>query len=198
MHRFAASHPKLRVFVDESFIDFSGERPLIERLESDPLQNLVVLTSLSKTLGVPGLRLGYVYSSNRAWLDAVGRHVPVWNLSAPAEFMIELLLKFRTELAASVTQTVADRTHLAAALTTLPLVDQVFPSGGNFLLARLIGGDGSLAGRVRRQLLAHASIDVKDVTAKCADGRAYLRVAVRLPHENARLIDSLNEISALV
>ena len=197
MHRFAASHPRLRIFVDESFIDFSGERPLIERLESDPLQNVVVLTSLSKTLGVPGLRLGYVYSADRAWLDAVGRRMPVWNLSAPAEFLIELLLKFRTELAASVTQTVADRTRLAEALAGLPLVDRVFPSGGNFLLARLNGSDASLAGLVRRELLARASIDVKDVAAKFADGRSYLRVAIRLPHENARLVDSLAEIGRL-
>jgi histidinol-phosphate/aromatic aminotransferase/cobyric acid decarboxylase-like protein/choline kinase len=193
LHRYAASHPGLRVFIDESFIDFSGERSIVELLEREPLANVVVLTSLSKTLGVPGLRLGYVYSSDRAFLDAVGQRMPVWNLGAPAEFLIELLLKFRTELASSVTQTIADRTWLSDAVAAIPLVEKVFPSGGNFLLARLAGGDAALAGRVRRNLLAKASIDLKDVSAKFGDGRPYLRFAVRLPHENARFVDALGE-----
>ncbi len=109
IHGFAASHPGTRVLVDESFIDFSGEASIVTWLEREPLPNLVVLASLSKSLGVPGLRLGYLYSPNPAIVADVGRRLPVWNLNAPAEFLLELLLKFRAELAASIEQTVTDR-----------------------------------------------------------------------------------------
>ncbi|HVC21120.1 MAG TPA: aminotransferase class I/II-fold pyridoxal phosphate-dependent enzyme, partial [Vicinamibacterales bacterium] len=139
LHAFAARHPDRRVLVDESFVDFSGEEPLLRRLEREPLPNVVVLTSLSKSLGVPGLRLGCVYSSDTALIGTIGARLPVWNLSAPAEFFLELLLKYRTDLEASIAQTIADRERFAAELAELPIVRAVLPSGGNFLLVRLAG-----------------------------------------------------------
>ena len=82
----------LLVIVDESFSDFAGGPPMIDMLEADPLDNVVVLKSLSKSLGVPGLRLGYVYTCNRTIVRQLARRVPVWNLNSPAEFFLETLL----------------------------------------------------------------------------------------------------------
>jgi histidinol-phosphate/aromatic aminotransferase/cobyric acid decarboxylase-like protein len=105
-----------------------------------------------------------------------------------------LLLKFRTDLTASVAQTIADRGRFAEALAEVPLIDAVFPSGGNFLLVRLAPKDPSLGREIRRQLLVSSSIELKDVSAKFADGRSYLRLAVKLPHENARLVEALSHL----
>lgn len=196
LHAFAARHPHTRVLVDESFIDFSEEEPLLRRLEREPLENVIVLTSLSKTLGVPGLRLGYVYSSNEAWIAGLGRRIPIWNLGSPAEHMLELLLKFRPELEHSLQRTGQDRDGLAASLRELPFIAQVYPSGGNFLLARLAGDDSGLAARLRRHLLEHFRIDVKDVSGRFPDGRSCLRIAVRLPEENRRFLNALEQAAA--
>jgi len=195
LHAFAARHLDRRVLVDESFVDFSGEEPLLRRLEREPLPNVVVLTSLSKSLGVPGLRLGCVYSSDTALIGTIGARLPVWNLSAPAEFFLELLLKYRTDLEASIAQTIADRERFAAELAELPIVRAVLPSGGNFLLVRLAGTDAALAGRVRRDLLARFAIDVKDVSTRLPGLGPCLRVAVRLPDENAQLATALAEFA---
>ena len=137
---------------------------MVERLERAPLTNVIVLTSLSKLLGVPGLRLGYIYSADSGIVAAVGDEIPALNLGAPAEFMLELVLNHRAELSASIQQTIADRAELERGLAASPLVARVYPSGGNFLLVDLAAEEGLAAARLRRALIAEHRIDVRDVT----------------------------------
>jgi len=191
LHALAARHPATMFVVDESFVEFSGEIPLRRRLDEAPLPNVLVLASLSKSLGVPGLRLGYAYTGNPALCAAVGARIPIWNLGAPAEFFLELLLKFQRELDESLAQTTADRAELTERLAALPGIAAVHPSGGNFVLAALGGGEPGRARRLVERLLVHDGIYVKDVSAKLPDGGAFLRIAVRRPAENARLVSAL-------
>ena len=197
IHGLASRHRNVRVIVDESFIDFSDQPSMVTRLEEHPLDNVLVVKSLSKTLGVPGLRLGYAYSRDRALIDAIGRHIPIWNLSAPAEYFLELLLKHRADLEASIEQTRADRSAFAAALLANPLVESIVAGGGNFLLLRLRGTDPTLASSVRAALLAGHHIEVKDVSGKFTPRAPYFRVAVRLPTENVRFEAALADVAAL-
>ena len=196
LYSLAAQRPDALLLVDESFLEFSDERSIIERLEREPLPNVIVLTSLSKTLGVPGLRLGFVYACDEALVQRIGAALPIWNLSAPAEYFLELVLKFRNELAESVRRTRDDRASFADALGALPFVTRVFPSGGNFLLVQLAGADESFGATVRQRLLADARIEVKDVSARMALGTPCLRLAVKRPEENARLIKALSTVVA--
>ena len=191
IYSLAAERPDALVVVDESFIDFSGERSIVERLERDPLTNVLVITSLSKTLGVPGLRLGFIYSANAAIVSRVGAALPIWNLSAPAEYFLELLLKYRTDLDMSIQRTIDDRTAFAADLATLPQVARVFPSGGNFLLVQLTSTDTGAGARLRQALLSAHRIEVKDVSGRLARPEPFLRIAVRAPAENAQLIAAM-------
>lgn len=191
LHDFAARHPGQRVVVDESFVDFSGEEPLRARLERAPLDNVLVLQSLSKTLGIPGLRLGYAYTTDAGLAARIRARVPIWNLGAPAEFLLEQLLKFRPELESSLARTAADREDLAARLRALPQVEQVVVGGGDWVLARLRGGDPGLGARLVEELLARDAIYLKDVSARFSPPATWLRLAVRLPHEHARLAAAL-------
>ncbi|MBK8070738.1 MAG: aminotransferase class I/II-fold pyridoxal phosphate-dependent enzyme [Ramlibacter sp.] len=180
--------------VDESFIDFSGERPLEEAAETG-LDNFMVIKSLSKVLGVPGVRLGYVFSHNRKLLDTVSAAIPIWNSNSVAEFLLEVLLKQRRAFAESVRQTVQDRESFAQALRANPTVQQVFDSGANFLLVRLAMPATQL-GPVVAQLLAGHAIYVKDISPKFGDGRAWLRLAVRTSAENERFVRALAAVCA--
>jgi histidinol-phosphate/aromatic aminotransferase/cobyric acid decarboxylase-like protein len=193
---FAARHPAQRLLVDESFIDFSGEVSMMDRLRERPLDNVVVLKSLSKCFGVPGLRLGFMYTTDRDLLARCAAEVPIWNMNSMAEFFLEVLLKHRRALAQSFRQTMADRDELASALSALPAVERVFPSGANFLLARITGGRRAAAA-LAEALLADHAIYVKDVSSRFPDNHGYWRVAVRLPEENRRLVTLLESISAI-
>ena len=195
VHALAARHPSTRFLVDESFIEFSDYRSIRCELEAAPLPNVTVLCSLSKTLGVPGLRIGYLYSSDHALLGAVDAEIPIWNMGAAAEYFIELLLKFRPQLEASLRQTRVDREYFRAALLSAPVVADVTPSGGNFLLVTL-HGDAEAAAGLREALLVSEAIDVKDVTGKFTDLKPRLRLAVRRPEENERLCASLHRLGS--
>lgn len=192
----AARRPDALVFVDESFIEFSDQPSLVDRLEREPLPNVVVLVSMSKSLGVPGLRLGFVYSADHAVIAGVGERLPIWNLSAPAEWFLEVMLKFRNEWEASLRRSIDDREAFAVDLARSPAVDRVYPSGGNFLLVRLVGSDPGLGARIRKRLLAEHRIEVKDVSSRMGTGHPYLRLAVRQADDNARLLSALESIGA--
>jgi histidinol-phosphate/aromatic aminotransferase/cobyric acid decarboxylase-like protein/choline kinase len=190
IHDLARRRPLTQFLVDESFYGFGLPGSVREELEQRPLDNVLVLSSLSKMLGVPGLRIGYAYCTDRALLDRLEQDIPIWNMGSLAELFLELLLKFRPELEASLAQTSRDRELFAAELTALAGVERVWQSGGNFLLIELDPAAGDAAW-VRRELLARASLEVKDVTEKFPDRSPRLRLAVRLPQDNARLVAAL-------
>jgi histidinol-phosphate/aromatic aminotransferase/cobyric acid decarboxylase-like protein len=150
-----------------------------------------VLKSLSKTLGVPGIRLGYTYSHHAGFNAAMARGVPIWQLNSVAEFLLEISLKRRREYADSIARTCRDREEFREALTRVALVDYVAPSGANFLFLRL-RCTAAQAEALCADLLATDRIYVKNVSDKIADGSGHLRAAVRLPRENERFCTALN------
>jgi histidinol-phosphate/aromatic aminotransferase/cobyric acid decarboxylase-like protein/choline kinase len=190
IYALAADHPEKTFLVDESFIRFSGQPSIESALEHEPLSNVHVLVSLSKALGVPGLRIGYLYSHDQGFIDDVGQRLPIWNMNSVAEYFLELLLKFRPELEASFEQTARDREGLRQALGALTGVAEVYPSGGDFLLVRL-DAPVAAAPTLRSVLLAEAAIEIKDVSSRMRGESAHLRIAVRKPDENELLLGAL-------
>jgi histidinol-phosphate/aromatic aminotransferase/cobyric acid decarboxylase-like protein/choline kinase len=190
LHCLATRHPTTIVLVDESFIAFSAEVSIRKALEVEPLPNVVVLTSLDAELGVPGLGLGYVYSCDRDLLSEIANALPTRNLGSVAEYLLELTLKFRSDLERSIRCTVDDREALRRDLLEIPGIAFVHPSGGNFLLLELVG-HADVAAAMRMRLLAEQAIEVQDVTRWFGDGVPRLCIAVHRRLENARLLRPL-------
>jgi histidinol-phosphate/aromatic aminotransferase/cobyric acid decarboxylase-like protein len=194
IHDFAARSPDKTVIVDESFIEFAEMPSVLSILEEKPLDNILIIKSLSKSLGVPGIRLGYAYSSSVELMSFLRGMVPIWNMNSFAENYLEVILKHRTALKASFVQTGKDRAAFFLRLGESSQVEKVFASSGDFLLLRLAPG-APPADTLTRELLSGFSIYVKDVTDKFQDGNQYLRLAVRLPEENERLLAALAQIA---
>jgi histidinol-phosphate/aromatic aminotransferase/cobyric acid decarboxylase-like protein len=191
-------HPHTLFVVDESFIDFCDETPLVERLKADPVSTVILIKSLGNSFGVPGLPLGYVYCANPEVIRVLDDELPIWNLSGPAEFYLELMLKHQSDFERSLAETKSDRAAFAAMLAEVPVVAQVHQSGGNFLLATLRGNDPTMAGLIRAELLAQHRIDVRDVSGRLRPHTPRLRVAVRLPGENAWFCRALDSVTIAV
>lgn len=182
------------VLVDESFIDFSDQPSLIPWLEQEDQANVIVLKSLSKVLGVPGLRIGFVHTTDPIWAERVESEIPVWNVNSVAEHFIELLLKYPAQLPSSFKQTRLDREALSQELSRLDVVEEVIPSGGNFLLTRLRLSEQE-AGRVADALLIDHGIYVRSISSKFADGGTYWRVAVRTRSDNSQFCNALSRVA---
>jgi len=191
--RTAEEHPAKIFIIDESFIEFSGEQSMLHLLEKKPLPNVIVIKSLSKSLGFPGIRLGYMYSCDEEFIKYVLARIPIWNMNSLAEFAMEIILKHRITLAKSIAMTVRDRDSFARDLSEVSIVAEVFPSAANFVLFRLKDRVESHA--VVETMLSEHSIYLKDVSDKFSGGGSYLRLAVRLPHENKMVTDLLHEFS---
>jgi histidinol-phosphate/aromatic aminotransferase/cobyric acid decarboxylase-like protein/CTP:molybdopterin cytidylyltransferase MocA len=190
---FARRHHRKTILLDESFIEFAPMPSLIPYLNQNPLNNVVVIKSLSKVLGIPGLRLGFVYSTDVSFNDFIRQNLPIWNTNSVAECFLEIVLKYRQELKWSFAQTIHDREVFAEGLRALPNVERVFKSAGNFLLIKF-KGNTSVWEDLPNRIIAASNIYVKDVSSKIADGHFYLRLAVRLPEENIKLITNLQKL----
>jgi histidinol-phosphate/aromatic aminotransferase/cobyric acid decarboxylase-like protein/choline kinase len=190
IYDLAACHRKKTFIVDESFIDFSSETSILRQLEQSDLPNVIVLKSLSKALGVPGLRLGWAYSSNEEFLERLRGVLPVWNLNSIAENFLEIILKHRLEIVASFERTRSERHALAGQLDQLPFVECVYNSHANFLLVRFRSTPERLEEKIEELVRGHG-IYVKSCQAKFEGDRALARIAVNLPEENEQLIKGL-------
>ena len=187
VYAYAKVHPEQTVIVDESFIDFTDETSIMEHLERSPLQNVIVIKSLSKLLGVPGVRLGFVFSQNEDFISKVMAELPIWNMNSIAEFIYEILLKHRRALEESFALTKRDRAEFTKQLEALPLAE-VREGGGNFVSIRL-----HQAVDLNASMLSKG-IFVKEISAKYdAEPNTMYRLAVRFPEEHARFLSALRE-----
>ncbi|MEH2068030.1 MAG: aminotransferase class I/II-fold pyridoxal phosphate-dependent enzyme [Nostoc sp.] len=195
IYNFAATHPDKIVILDESFIYFSDQESILPLLENAPLSNVILLVSLSKILGVPGIRLGYVYTDNQAFNGYLHNHIPIWNINSLAEYFLEIILKHQEAIKASFQKTKEDREQFAKELKSLPGVKQVYSSGGNFLLLCL-DYDLSLKDNLTQKLLSTHGIYIKDVSSRFNSKKLYLRLAVRNIADNEIFLKAFREVTA--
>jgi histidinol-phosphate/aromatic aminotransferase/cobyric acid decarboxylase-like protein len=161
---------------------------MLETLEHTPLDNIFVIKSLSKSLGVPGIRLGYSYTSNPIWIAAQSDAMPIWNANSLAEFFLEIILKHRNSLEQSIHKTIDDRHTFATDLEKIPGVT-VVPSGANFILAQF-PLTAAQTTALCEALIQKENHYVKHIGHRFgAATQGCFRLAVRLPEENLHLVN---------
>lgn len=179
------------LIVDESFLDFADEENvslLSERILSEN-PNLYVVKSISKSYGVPGLRLGILANGNADMIRCMKKSVSIWNINSMAEFFMQILDKYKTDYENSLREIKTERKRLFEALRQIKSL-KVYPSQANYFMCELLDGHTSeeLAGRLLKR-----NILIKDLTGKIKNGRQYIRIAIRTGTENQRLVELLKE-----
>ena len=179
------------IVVDESFIDFAGD-PIPSLLPAaDRFRNLLIVRSMSKNYGVPGLRLGFCYSRNRAILERLRRLVPTWHLNILAEYFLTLLPASDAAYRASLRQVTSDVGRLGDELSTIPGLF-VYPTGSNFVLIRI--DSGLKAAELQARLLDDHLMYVRDCSNKVGLDDRHVRVASQGRKLDARLVQALREL----
>lgn len=178
---------------DESFADFAEEQEnsLIQESFFAEYPNLIVVKSISKSYGIPGLRLGVLACGDTELIAWLKQDVAIWNINSLAEYYMQIEEKYRKDYAAGLKSFREERESFVAELAKLPGL-RVLPTQANYVMVELT--DGRTATGVMKELLIQHQILVKDLTRKVANGRQYLRVAVRNHEDNDRLVRTLCEI----
>jgi threonine-phosphate decarboxylase len=180
------------VIVDESFIDFAGD-PVPSLLPmADRFSNLLIVRSMSKHCGVPGLRLGYCYSANLYVLNRLRRFVPTWNLNTLAQYFLSLLPRTDAEYHEGRKRLIGDVRWLHGALQAIPRIG-VYPTGANFLLFKI--QNGMTATELQARLLTDHQMYVRDCSNKLGMDTFHIRVASQGREKDERLVDALRELT---
>lgn len=172
--------------VDESFVDFAEEEDssLLEQNLIKENPHLVVVKSISKSYGVPGLRLGILASGNRELIMDLKQDVAIWNINSFAEFYMQIAEKYKGDYEAALSLLWEERSRLQQELGKIQGL-RVIPSQANYIMLEIT--NGMTATELTKQMFAKYSLLVKDLTGKMAKGQ-FLRVAVRTEEDNNKLI----------
>ena len=185
----------MRFIVDESFVDFSEDYEHNSLLCDSFLEkypHVAVMKSISKSFGVPGLRLGILASAHPD-LQRVKRDVAIWNLNSFAEFFMQIFNKYTAEYTVACRKFQEERNRFHAALTEVAYL-KVLPSQANYFLCEVLPPFTSHGLAV--ELLQTHDILIKDCsTKKGFAGRNFVRLAIRNRTDNERLVEALKKIN---
>ncbi|MDY2943380.1 MAG: aminotransferase class I/II-fold pyridoxal phosphate-dependent enzyme [Paludibacteraceae bacterium] len=180
----------IMLILDESFIDFSTEHPtFLNNLILEKYDHLVVIKSISKSFGVPGLRLGILATSNAPLMTNLRRAVSIWNINSFAEFFLQILGKYEKSYQEAMNTFRAERNRFVSALADISYL-RIIPSEANYVLCEVLAPHTPRELAIR--LLKDHNILIKDCSVKCH--APYIRLAIRDTKDNNQLIHALKTV----
>ncbi|MHC1730040.1 MAG: threonine-phosphate decarboxylase CobD [Syntrophobacteraceae bacterium] len=183
-----SSAGKTYYLMDEVFIDFCEESSFKRFL--DRAHNLVLIRSLTKFYGLPGLRIGYLIASPEV-IRKVRRHIPPWSVNTLAQAAGAYCLDQEEYRLKTLEVVGRERQRLADTLSAMPGLS-VYPGKANYLLIRL-GQKLPAAPVLKRDLFERGRMLVRDCSSFEGLDDRHFRIAVRLAEQNNRLISALRD-----
>ena len=175
------------VVIDEAYINFSRQKSFLQELNEYP--NLVVMQTLSKAWGLAALRIGMSFASTDI-IHVMNKIKPPYNINQASQELALQALDEVGQVNDMIREIVKEREELAKRLSSIPLVQKIFPSDANFLLVKMINA------REIYDALLQQEIVVRDRSRVelCND---CLRITVGTPEEDSILIKALNDLSTI-
>ena len=188
-----------KIFIlDESFVDFStkGEaESMITQEIIDKYPNLVIIKSISKSYGVPGVRLGVMITSNQGIMRAIEKEISIWNINSFGEFFLQIIGKYKNDYREGCEKIREERDRFYAQLKHILYLDPVY-SQANYFLVHV--SKPYTAKMLTEQLLYNDNIYIKDLTGKIGfENKECVRIAVRNIEDNEFLIHKLKGLISL-
>ncbi len=188
----------VRVIVDESFVDFTDndndtDNSLLHNALLEQHPHLMVMKSISKSYGVPGLRLGIFASADTQLIARLKKEVAIWNINSFGEFYMQIFGKYEKDYQRACQRFREERSRFFSDLQTVPYL-RVIPSQANYFLCEVTAR--YTAAQLTQKLIEHDVI-ISNCSLKrnMADtGRQLIRLAVRDRHDDERLVEILKSL----
>ena len=185
----------IRLVVDESFVDFSVDYKTNSLLSDEILEaypHMAVMKSISKSFGVPGLRLGILASANKELIAHIKKEVSIWNLNSFAEFFMQIYNKHEKDYLKACDKFMAERADFERQLKTIPYL-RVMPTQANYFLCEVL--PPYTATEIVVYTLRNHNILTRDCSQKPGldPNKQYMRIAVRNHEDNTRLVEALRQ-----
>ena len=185
----------IKLLVDESFVDFTEEYEKNSLLHNNILannKNLMVMKSISKSYGVPGLRLGVFASSDTELIQKIKKEVSIWNINSFGEFYMQIYGKYENDYRKACRKFCEVREKFYEELKQIDFL-RVIPSQANYFLCEVTSKYTSAE---LCELLIEKDIIISNCgKKKHMDGRNLVRLAVRDEADNARLVEALKSLA---
>lgn len=186
------------LILDESFIDFNSSglnESILDQQLLERFPNLVVIKSISKSYGVPGVRLGILASANPGIIKKARKELTIWNINSFGEFFLQIIGKYKKDYSIACQRIIAERDRFKQDLEKTGML-QVYPSQANYFLCRITAH--MTARELTSKLLGEHDIFIKDLTGKKGiDGNNWIRLTVRNKKDNKKLVEALSVVFGL-
>ena len=180
------------ILFDESFIDFADSNlryTLLKQEILDAFPNLIVVKSISKSYGVPGLRLGILANTSKDFIQDIKKKNSIWNINSFAEYFLQIYEKYKGSYSIACDAIANERKRFINDLKKLPHIT-VYPSQANFILCKF--DDTIRSDEIAVKMLEEADIFIKDLTGKkCFPNSNFIRLAIRSKEDNEKLVEYL-------
>ena len=188
-----ANKNSCKIVIDESFIDFANSDKRYSLLSNEILSrftNLIVVKSISKSYGVPGLRLGILASSDKILLKKIRDLMQVWNINSFAEYYLQIYNLYEKTYFSSCDKIASERTRMIKELRKIDGI-KVYDSEANYIMIDL---KNCSSYDLCVKMLDHHNILIKDLSSKnYFYGKNFIRVAIRSKEENDKLICAMEK-----
>lgn len=189
-----AKDKQIRLIMDESFVDFvdaEEDKSLLEQKLLNENPQLFVVKSISKSYGVPGLRLGIIASGDKETIARMKKDVAIWNINSFAEFYMQIYEKYQSVYKTALQAFYESRRSFVQKLSEVSFL-RVIPSQANYVLCEVLA---PMTGKTLTVQLLEKNILIKDLAEKNGfAGKQYVRIAVRDDKDNQALVDALKEL----
>ena len=183
----------VRLLIDESFVDFADQPYTM--LDSSILSENVhvnVMKSISKSYGVPGVRLGILACPNEEQARLVQSKLSIWNINSFGEFFLQIVEKYLKEYQEGCRKIAEERARFIKCLADVKFL-KPYPSDANFVLCKV--GKPFDSKTLVEELWMKAGCLVKDCsTKKGFRGDSFIRLAVKSAEDNNQLLAALNDL----
>ena len=184
-----------KIVVDESFIDFASKEEKYTLIDNEILErfnNLIVIKSISKSYGIPGLRLGVIACGNRIEIANIKESLPIWNINSFAEYFLQVMDLYKSEYDYACIKIAIEREEFSNKLRRFEFLE-IYESQANYILCKVEKPYTSK--KICVDLLNRYNILLKDLSDKQGfEGQEFLRISIRDREDNEYFINSLKEL----